>query len=375
MGESTRRTKEGYHWFRRWSRPSGSQRRVLDELLAGGTYAEIALRLGLSEESVRWHLNNVRSEVGLEDRAALVRWWRKERVAGSHNVLAFPMLFLRQLRDEAGPIAGFATLLAAAAGLTLLFLAALHGDGGQTEAHGGDGRLAFAPASVAIPAPTPTPSPVPAGAVVFNVQNGSTVVLPGEYTGRRWLDAEAMTFLAIGASGPLLIDAQGSARSLVANGSPRTVDAAPGIDGHSVYHFDYTTGRLEVLDAGGGEPRLLPPVTTGGRDRSIVALSAAGGRLAAVVDRNGGAELLLRDLEGGHETNAPLDAAASNYIIDWSPDGRHLLLVVYPANAPREANYRILDAPGNVVASGGGAPRWAGNDGLLFNVSVNNSPI
>jgi hypothetical protein len=184
-----------------------------------------------------------------------------------------------------------------------------------------------------------------------------------------------MTFLAIGASGPLLIDAQGSARSLVANGSPWTVDAAPGIDGHSVYHFDYTTGRLEVLDVGGGEPRLLPPVTTGNRDRSTVALSPAGGRLAAVVYRDGRPELLLRDMDGGDEASVPLDPGASTYSIDWSPDGRHLLLVVYPANAPREANYRILDAPGNVVASGGGAPRWAGNDGLLFNVSVNNSPI
>src|SRR5262245_39137870 len=57
-------TREGYRWFRgRW-RPSAAQRRVLDELAAGRPNAEIALRLGLSLDTVKWHMAQLRAETG-----------------------------------------------------------------------------------------------------------------------------------------------------------------------------------------------------------------------------------------------------------------------------------------------------------------------
>ena len=72
-------TREGYHWFRGWRKPSKAQRRVLDELVAGGTNAEIAARLGISEDGVKWHLSELRQELEIDDRRQLAEWWRTQR--------------------------------------------------------------------------------------------------------------------------------------------------------------------------------------------------------------------------------------------------------------------------------------------------------
>jgi len=73
------RRRSGFR--RRWSKwqPSAAQCRVLDHLIDDKTNAEIATELGISVETVKWHISEILGETGLEDRQSLARWWAKER--------------------------------------------------------------------------------------------------------------------------------------------------------------------------------------------------------------------------------------------------------------------------------------------------------
>src|SRR5262245_43390073 len=68
-------TRQGYRWFRGTWAPSSAQQRVLAELAAGYTNAEIAARLGLSSETVKSHIARLLGETGCADRQALTDWW------------------------------------------------------------------------------------------------------------------------------------------------------------------------------------------------------------------------------------------------------------------------------------------------------------
>ncbi len=51
-----------------------AEQRVLDELRKGGTNVEIAVRLGLSPETVKTHIARMLGKLGLDDRHALAAW-------------------------------------------------------------------------------------------------------------------------------------------------------------------------------------------------------------------------------------------------------------------------------------------------------------
>ena len=51
-----------------------AEQRVLDELRGGGTNVEIAVRLGLSPETVKTHIASMLGKLGLDDRHALASW-------------------------------------------------------------------------------------------------------------------------------------------------------------------------------------------------------------------------------------------------------------------------------------------------------------
>lgn len=73
------KTYEGYRRFKGAWRPSQAERRVLEELAAGRTNAEIAVKLGISPETVKSHVARLLGETGCSDRAALGRWWEARR--------------------------------------------------------------------------------------------------------------------------------------------------------------------------------------------------------------------------------------------------------------------------------------------------------
>jgi DNA-binding NarL/FixJ family response regulator len=67
--------RDGYHWRKRtW--PSPAQRRVLDALKEGGTNAQIAGQLGLSFETVKWHISELLWQTDLGSRTRLSQWWK-----------------------------------------------------------------------------------------------------------------------------------------------------------------------------------------------------------------------------------------------------------------------------------------------------------
>lgn len=82
---------------------------MLDALVGGGTNAEIAVRLGLSAETVKSHIGRMLAETDSTDRAALVRWWQGRAVRR-------PMLL--PWFGRAGKVS--ATVVAASLGVLLL---------------------------------------------------------------------------------------------------------------------------------------------------------------------------------------------------------------------------------------------------------------
>ncbi len=52
---------------------------MLDLLVEGRTNAEIADRLGISFAGAKWHVGELLTETGCEDRQALAYWWEKAR--------------------------------------------------------------------------------------------------------------------------------------------------------------------------------------------------------------------------------------------------------------------------------------------------------
>lgn len=109
-------TRAGYRWFRRRWTPSAAERRVLDELALGHTNAEIAVRLGLSPETVKSHISRMLGETGCADRQALARWWQQGQ--GQRRSLFVQLL---------GLAARTAAMLAALALGVLLLIAGVQG--------------------------------------------------------------------------------------------------------------------------------------------------------------------------------------------------------------------------------------------------------
>jgi DNA-binding CsgD family transcriptional regulator len=141
--------REGYRWFRERWRPSEAQQRVLDELAAGRTNAEIAVRLGLSAGTVKWHISQMLGETGCADRDALGRWWRERR---ARPPLAVPLLgFVGRAAAALAAIAFAAVLLVAAGPVAARLLDAARGAalrGGETPPE-------------PLPQATPTVAPTP----------------------------------------------------------------------------------------------------------------------------------------------------------------------------------------------------------------------
>lgn len=92
-------TREGYHWSPRRRRPTAAQRRILDGLARGWSNRLLAEQLGLSAETVKWHVAQLLAETGCRDREELVQWWSVERrtfvgIVGAVSVAMLPRLAL-----------------------------------------------------------------------------------------------------------------------------------------------------------------------------------------------------------------------------------------------------------------------------------------
>jgi DNA-binding CsgD family transcriptional regulator len=356
------RTREGYHWFRGWRKPSAAQRRVLDELVAGGTNAEIAQRLGISEDGVKWHLSELRQELEIDDRRQLAEWWRARRERAG---VFFPLGALGRL------VGNHATVFVAAVavvttGVAWLAYSSLDGtDDGPTAGQSASAATTAAPVVVV---PTPTATPVPATALVFDVDSRRVTVLPGTLIGRKWLDTRAQTFVGFDRSGLASIDAAGETTALP--GSIGNTDYYPIPDTSQVIVWSVLAGTLRLVDV---QTRTETVLHEFGRDDTgtrIYAISAASRRIAlGPRERN---ILQVSNLDGGGQRtmfSAPADRGIVHAA--WSPDGTRLLILVgtrVPNQQPLEPADQlvVIDAAGRVLLDRQGITgRWAGSGWLL----------
>ena len=135
--------------------------RVLKALREGGTNAEIAARLGLSLDTVKYHISNMLAKLELRDRRALASWRPEEprgRLRGAFAIsaaigaVARPLLWVGA---GTAAVAGVVVGVVAVVGLVAVVLVVAGG--------GGEPPLAVAPpppqTSTPVPSPTTTSSP------------------------------------------------------------------------------------------------------------------------------------------------------------------------------------------------------------------------
>lgn len=125
--------------------------RVLEELRTGGTNAEIAVRLGVSPDAVKYHISNMLGKLELEDRHALAAWRGKREGVGTRvrALLALP-LALSSLGRKIAWVGAAGMGVAALAAVVIVVITVLRG---------GDDDLQLPVASEATQTQQHTPQP------------------------------------------------------------------------------------------------------------------------------------------------------------------------------------------------------------------------
>ena len=101
---------------------------VLRELRAGGTNAEIAVRLGVSPDAVKYHISNMLGKLDLGDRHALAAWRPEGKGIGARvrALLASPVALA-----SLGPPLMWAGLVLVGVAVVAIVLVAVWGDRGD----------------------------------------------------------------------------------------------------------------------------------------------------------------------------------------------------------------------------------------------------
>lgn len=128
--------------------------RVLEEVRLGRTNAEIAVRLGLSVNTVKYHVANMLAKLELADRAALSTWKPTPEQGARAQWLA-------------GPLVGWTLAAAVSAAAIVVFIAVA---AQRTSPSGTDPLLAAESTPVsAVSSVEPSPTPIPAGPPVGQI--------------------------------------------------------------------------------------------------------------------------------------------------------------------------------------------------------------
>ena len=140
---------------------------MLGELRAGGTYVEIAVRLGIQVGTVKFHARNMREKLHLETREQLVAW-RPEREAGERRGVLVPLALLTSYFKPALSAAGVVVAVGAAiAAGVFAYAIANGGEPSEDPALPATSQeVRDTAASPTSATPTPTVSPVPAASPV-----------------------------------------------------------------------------------------------------------------------------------------------------------------------------------------------------------------
>ncbi len=136
--------------------------RVLEEARSGATNAEIAIKLGISPYTVKYHISNILGKLELRNRREIATWEPERRPVRIGELVGARMrVFLAPLALLPKPLLGTAVAaVVAVAAIPAIILAVLLTRPGEPQ------NVLISPAPTASPAtattPTPTPDPTPA---------------------------------------------------------------------------------------------------------------------------------------------------------------------------------------------------------------------
>ena len=222
-----------------------AERRVLAELRRGGTNAEIAVRLGVTLDAVKFHISNMLGKLELDSRQQLAAW-RPERRRRLFGLLAVPGTLepIGRLLVWTGVAAAGAAAVAVVA-VVLIVLASFDGS---------EQQLAFAPSATPTPAATAAVTATPTPAVCKTSADPTCIRAvylgaPGDYA--QVADIPAAALLTAGTDG----------RYRVERGQQVTVvTAAPLPAGWTRFYLDRTP--LETPSPTSFEQLIQPVGTT-----------------------------------------------------------------------------------------------------------------
>ena len=149
---------------------------MLEELRRGGTNAEIAVRLGVTLDAVKFHISNMLGKLELDSRHQLAAW-RPEPRRRLFGLLAVPGTLepIGRLLVWAG-VAAAGTAAVAGVAVVLIVLSSLDGS---------EQQLALAPTATATPTPTATAGATPAPGSVAQ-DRAALVALYNATGGANW---------------------------------------------------------------------------------------------------------------------------------------------------------------------------------------------
>lgn len=236
-------TRMGYHRVVGPWQPSAAQQRVLEGIAAGESNPAIAARLGLSFETIKWHVSELLAETGCADRGELAEWWRARQpvaVGGRGRVVAV-VLALAALAVAGVVVAAGVVVVAVAPGGGRAQNPAKHPTAAATAAPTASGESAPTPAATPLPADLPDPASSPNG-------NGPVVYL-GQFDGSPGLSLNWPTALAIDAHDNIYAVDAGSSRIVKFDGGGRVV-AAWGSKGTGDGQFDFLNNSIGLIQGG-----------------------------------------------------------------------------------------------------------------------------
>ena len=114
--------------------------RVIEELRTGGTNAEIAVRLDVSPDAVKYHISNMLGKLDLDDRHQLAAWRPEDRRPRRLGFLALPAAFTSLGRPLLW--AGGGLLAVAAVAAVAVIVIAAFGNGDEPPASLASGEVA-----------------------------------------------------------------------------------------------------------------------------------------------------------------------------------------------------------------------------------------
>lgn len=352
-------THTGYHRIKGPWQPSAAQQRVLDGVAAGESNNAIAARLGLSTETVKWHVSELLAETGCADRTELAGWWQGRQHGGVGNRTRVVALVLA--------LAALLVIGLALVGGVLLVIAAHKG----ARSHSAVGHrfvapkaaTPTAPAEAAVPTSIPgTPAPPPDQPDPASSANGNGPVV-FLWAGQR-LQLSAPNQLAVDAQDNLYVVDSGNSRivkfdsngnMLTAWGSPGSGDGqfsflhAPGfvsglaVDAQGIVYVVDDSDRLQRFDSNGAFLGRWPgsgPVTGSGQ------LARPNG---LAIDRQG--RLYIADCGGGDPLHDRVQqfTAEGTLLAAWGTKGAGLGQFDCPSHPAFDAagNLYVVDRYNN----------------------------